>query len=154
MKRQRKKGRAPELTREQITEWRKRGYTYGEMAAEGGVCVSTVKKYMDKYGLTGRRFVTEAERERFRRMAQDGMVTKEIAARFGFADSTVYKVLRQAGLVRKRGGGIPRDTPEPEDEQDLPGYAMAPPPRGEIPVNIDYGGRHYVADMLYVIAPW
>ena len=154
MKRQRKKGRLPALTREQITDWRECGYTYSEMAAEGGVCVSTVKKYMDKYGLTGRRLVTEAERERFRGMAEDGASTKEIADRFGFADSTVYKVLRQAGLVRKRGGGILRDTPEPEDTQDLPGYAMAPPPRGEIPVNIDYGGRHYVADILYLIVPW
>jgi transposase len=140
------------LTREQITDWKSRGYTYKEMAEKSGLCVNTVCRYMDRYGLSGRRLVTEADRETFRRKAAEGMGTGEIASRYGFAYSTVYLVLKEAGLIRKekeRDGRIP----EEEERTPLPRYTMAKKKKGAFPIDLWEGGRHYVMDVTYLYVP-
>ncbi len=140
------------LTREQITGWKSRGYTYKEMAEKSGLCVSTVCRYMDQYGLSGHRHVTEADRETFRRKAAEGMGTGEIASRYGFSRSTVYLVLKEEGLIRKekkRDGGIP----EEEERTPLPRYTMAEKKKGAFPVDLWSGGRHYVMDVTYLYVP-
>ncbi len=114
------------LTREQITDWKSRGYTYKEMAEKSGLCVNTVCRYMDRYGLSGRRLVTEADRETFRR--------------------------KEAGLIRKekeRDGRIP----EEEERTPLPRYTMAEKKKGAFPVDLWSGGRHYVMDVTYLYVP-
>lgn len=140
------------ITREQAAGWRQAGRTYDEMAKESGLCVSTIQRYMKKYGMTGRRLVTDEEKDGFRRMAAGGMEIKEIADQSGYAYSTVYKALKAAGLAKKkRGGGTAREAPEEGEMPELPRYTMAVSGKRP-PFPVEIRGRRY-QDVTYLYFP-
>ncbi len=89
-----------EIAREKLEEWKRKKYSYEQMANEAGVCVSTIRKYLRKYGLIDKRTVSEEDKKLFCEMRIDGYSTEKIADLTGYSIFSVNKALKAAGLTR------------------------------------------------------
>lgn len=66
------------------------------------MCISSIERYLRKYGLTSRKTVKEEDIKQIREMRTDGYSTKQIIELTGYSYSTVNGVLKAAGLVKER----------------------------------------------------
>lgn len=90
------------LTKEQLKEWKKKGYSYEKIAELAGVSDTNVAYCMRKYGLTNGRKLTLEEKQLCRKLGESGYNAAQIAEKVGHAYSTVYHILKAAGLITDR----------------------------------------------------
>lgn len=128
-----------EIAKESLEEWKMKGYSYEEMAEAAGVSVSTVLKFLRKYGMTQQKRVKEEDIKNFCEMRQDGYTINRIAELTGYGYSTVMKALKKEGLTKK---------PEIQEVKDLSDYLpknlrFAEKKKPRI-IRIMVGGRRYL----------
>ena len=87
------------ITKDQLIDWRSKGYDYEKIARLAGIKPKTVGYYVRKYGLSECKRVTDQDEKQFCEMHQDGYSVERIAELTGFVYSTVYKVVKAAGLI-------------------------------------------------------
>lgn len=97
------------ISKEQLEKWRAAGYNYRDIAKAAGISVSTVRKYMVKYGMIGANLVKEEEKQIFYKMRREGKSTPEIAKATGRSESAVYHALKEAGLIEENMAEKPKD---------------------------------------------
>lgn len=102
------------ISKEQLEKWRAAGYSYREIAKAAGVCISTVRNSLARYGMTGAHFVTEEERQTFCELRQQGLSTVEICEITGRSKSAVNTALRAAGMVNGKKEEATEDIFEPK----------------------------------------
>ncbi|MBD5395622.1 MAG: hypothetical protein HDR71_15480 [Lachnospiraceae bacterium] len=90
------------VTKEQLIEWRSKGYSYDQIAQIMGISPKGVGHYVRKFGLSKRKVVTDQDKKQFCEMYQDGYSADRIAELTGFAYSTIYHVINAAGLIRDK----------------------------------------------------
>ena len=90
------------LSKEQLEKWRAAGYSYREIAKAAGVCMSTVRNSLARYGMVGAYFVTEEEKQNFCKLRQQGLSTVEISEITGRSKSAVNNALKEAGMIGKQ----------------------------------------------------
>lgn len=102
------------ISKEQLEKWRAEGYSYREIAKAAGVCMSTVRNSLARYGMVGAHFVTEEERQMFCQLRQQGLSTVEISGITGRSKSAVNTALKAAGLI-----GKPAEEAKEEPKEDI-----------------------------------
>lgn len=87
------------VAKEQLKEWKDNGYSYQQIAEMTGLNKKTISTYMYKYGLTERNHISQGEVEKICRLKESGKSTRDIAEDTGRAPSTVYNILKAAGMI-------------------------------------------------------
>ncbi len=85
-----------------MTDLRKRGLTYKEIAREIGIAPQTVAKHMRAKKLGGReKKVTEEVLEEMRNLRKAGLSKREIADKLNLSYETVFRYLREERFFEK-----------------------------------------------------
>lgn len=79
----------------------KKGRFSSDIAEELGVSTATIKRALQREGLTPRDFI-KVDRERVIKLYQIGLGHREIAKKMGINQRTVSRVVNDAGIQRKR----------------------------------------------------
>ena len=87
------------ITKEQLKQWTDKGYNDKQIAELTGLKENTISGYKTKYGLTCNNRMKQEEKEKICRLKESGRSTEEIARETGRAQSTVYNILKAAGLI-------------------------------------------------------
>lgn len=143
-----------DITREQLEEWRKQKLSYQEMAEAADVSTATIGNYLRKYNMTGR-LVPQEDKQLFIEMRKAGISTKEIADQTGYVCSTVYRALKEAGLIPDKSPKTEEFVENTSKEEDfltprILQYAASRKPRL---VRVLCGSRTYI-DVTDLYIPW
>lgn len=135
-----------DITREQLEEWRKQKLSYQEMAEAAGVSTATIGNFLRKYNMVKGRLVPPEDKQRFINMRKAGISTQEIADSMGYVYSTVYRTLKEAGLIADRFPKIEENVENTSTEEDfltprILRYAVSRKPRL---VRVTCGSRTYI----------
>lgn len=144
-----------DITREQLEEWRKQKLSYQEMAEAADVSIPTIGKYLRKYGMVKGRLVPQEDKQLFIEMRKAGLSTKDIADQTGYVCSTVYRALKEAGLIPDKSPKIEEFVENTSTEEDfltprILQYAASRKPRL---VRVACGSRTYI-DVTDLYIPW
>jgi DNA-binding CsgD family transcriptional regulator len=85
-----------------VEAYERKQMTTGEIAAQTGFSVDSVRYYLARAGIPirGVRFTLQydIDRKRLVRLRRQGLTVKQIAARFGCSEATIERALRRYGL--------------------------------------------------------
>lgn len=100
-------------TKEQLKEWTDKGYSDKQIAEITGLQEKTISGYLSKNGLTNNNRLKQEDIEEIRRLKKSGKSTDEIAKEVRRANSTVYNILKAAGLIPDKSRRV--EYPDMED---------------------------------------
>lgn len=100
-------------TEEQLKEWTDEGYSDKQIAEMTGLQEKTISGYKTKYGLTNSNRLKQEDIEKICRLKESGKSTDEITEEVNRAKSTVYNILKAAGLIPDKSRRV--EYPDQED---------------------------------------
>lgn len=105
--------KSKKISKEQLKEWTDERYSDNKIAEITGLQEKTISGYKTKYGLTNNNRLTQEDIEEIRRLKESGKSTDEIAKEVRRANSTVYNILKAAGLIPDKSRRV--EYPDMED---------------------------------------
>lgn len=142
------------ISKEQLGEWQEQKLTYKEMAEAAGVSTATIGIWLRKYNMVKCRLVPPEDKQKFINMRKAGISTQEIADSMGYVYSTVYRTLKEAGLIPDRTPQMEENVENTSAEDTFTPrvirYAVRKKPRL---VSVTCGSRTYT-DVTDLYIPW